>query len=50
MRRSSPESTEALDAIAHELLVRETLEGAELETLVREHSGSFPAATGPLTH
>jgi cell division protease FtsH len=40
---------EALDAIASELLVRETLDGADLKAIVRAHSGSFPAVTAPTT-
>ena len=35
---------EALDAIAGELLVRETLERAELESIVKQHSAMTPVA------
>jgi cell division protease FtsH len=49
-RRLLQDRREALDAIARELLVRETLDGAELETIVRKHSDSLPAATGLMTH
>jgi cell division protease FtsH len=37
------ERRETLESIAGELLVRETLEGAELDVIVRAHSGRHPA-------
>ena len=43
---------EALDTIAHELLVRETLERAELEAIVRAHERgpSTSTTSAPVTH
>ncbi len=35
----------ALEAIAAELLARETLDGPRLEEIAREHSGAYPAAS-----
>jgi len=35
---------ETLDAIAHELITHETLEGKDLDAIVLAHSGSHPAA------
>ena len=36
----------ALEAIAGELLAQETLDGAKLQEIVREHSGTYPVAAG----
>ncbi len=35
-----------LEAIAAELLVHETLDGARLQEMLREHSGAYPVAAG----